>query len=383
MTTRTISSGGTNNEENRIRDAIATLSQGDTLYLNPGTYTIQYPNEINLNGINLTSNPNNKAILKIMEWGEQRVTGGDCGTNYAYCCGQRWYPFGTAMLLASNCSINNVILDGSLGHLYLVAGQGCGNLLYCRGSVDVDSVIFRNCINDAVALDRGYNNVHNCVFERITHECIAIGRSFGIARQTTVNDLIENNFIDSSPGNVECIPWHSPTGSPLGTGSICWHNSFVRFENCDGTIVRNNTNVGMNQQIPYEFCPQNSTDIIRNILIENNLIQNTTTDAGVCFLLDAGGSGVNRSTIRIINNAFVNNQGWGGAIGSRDGSGWNDIEVSGNTFATNNRYGAAFHQVNTNIGVNFHDNVYSNIIPPGVGYQEGCRPRFMLNITQV
>jgi hypothetical protein len=163
------------------------------------------------------------------------------------------------------------------------------------------------------------------------------------------------------------VSWHGPSGNPLGAGYIGWHNSFLRFQNVDGIVVRNNTNAlrfDTTMQLPYEFCKMGT---VKNVLIEKNVIQAAGQNAGVCFLACGAGETLAGANIIVQNNFFRGNQGMGGAI-DVEGGVWAGIMIRNNVFSASNKFGNNIHIVSGSFsGLIQSGNVLGEIVPVGVG----------------
>lgn len=332
-----------------IQQAINSLVQGDTLFFYLGTYICDTPIK-EWSGIHLTSDINNRATIKVKEYVENP------GSAY---CGTIWKAFGRGLLKISNATISNLIFDGSLGKQYLVAGQGCGNLMDIGGSVTIDNCIFKDGINDAIMVQGSNNIVRNCKFLNIIHDCVAIGKWSTLPG--TTNDLFENNYAN----NWE-VDWFRPG---LPTLKIGWHNSMFRVYNATGTVFDGNVSESPNAQLPFGLTPETGNWNCSDIIFKNNIIKNCIDNAGIYF---SDLSGVTppqqkRTNIKILNNTFINNKGWepGGAIaflgigyyGISTPRSWNNIEIAYNNFQSSNKYDITYQPSSVITGtINVHDN---------------------------
>jgi len=348
-----------NNSEIDVEIALSQCVQGDTLKFLPGIYTFSKPVK-RITGINIDSDPLNRATLKIKEWVETvSPTKG---------CGAIWY-WGKTILEVTNAKISNLKFDGSLGHTYAWPGYGCLNLLIIDGNVIVDNCYFFDGINDAINIEGNFNVVKNCMFIDIIHDNITVGKGNNTWSGKGSNDnLIENCFADN-PNALAPRKWIKPDGTKYGD-DIGWHNAFIRIYNTSRTTIRNCTSISLNAQVAFDLSPEQDIWKITDIVFEKNMVANNSTEGGFCFYdLSPNPYSSNRTNIKIIDNAFINNRGQG-AIVFKTGTtqrAWNNIEIARNTFATSNT-AEITRPAGTTVGiVNIHDNITSDIIPAGIG----------------
>jgi len=373
MANKTLIATAGTSQQNDINAAIATMTAGDTLTLS-GVFVCDIPIQP-INGINITSDPINRATLKIKPYAEQRASG-ICGTGgTGPCCGiTYWRSYGRGLMMIGHATVSNLIFDGSLGKQYLVAGQGCMNLLELKGSVTVDNCIFKDGINDAIMVEEGNNRIINNQFLNIIHDCVAIGKGNGyVTKITSNNDYYENNYAN----NWEIV-------NEYGGATIGWHNSMFRLYNATNQTFRYNTSDSPNSQLPWELCPGGTWQYNSHILIEHNVIKNCILDAGIDFLdLQGQSSAAYRTDIKILDNVFINNKGYqpGGAIAFKQNvqynpvtkqnyvipGSWNNIEIARNTFTLDNKAQVTVQAQTVIDTVNTHDNYTTNTIPPGQG----------------
>ncbi len=301
-------------DQTTIKQALDSLSPGDTLKFYPGIYICSRPIYSTNTGIYITSvDINNLAMLKVKEY---LVLDGT------------WGHSACMLDIGNSANISYLTFDGSQGK---VPGEGAAwyNLLRIHDNSIVDKCILQNTGFDGV-IHGSNNKILNSYFYNTRHDAIvgADGANY---------NLIDSNYQivlsrETSPGT----PYAGPS----------WSNNFHRLYSGHDNVFSNNV-IEMEDpnsaimQMAWQIIGHNDRDTSNNLII-NNVV-------GPCYYApiwwyESGMSPQTRASymsgLVIKNNLFLGSTGSAGGFGIGFSSSYananiNNVTIENNTIIAN------------------------------------------------